>query len=538
MKQGHLFFLIFLIGCQPKLKTIFQDRNSGLACPESRSSYFKAENKKSFLNLYEQKKKKVIFTNPKIKSLLPKGFALSVLVDQECVLNSKKLSILTQELKKNILPRDFSRFSKQDTFSVQLPVEMSQATLDELVQKDLCIIGLSQESYARPASVIPNDPLFNVQSHMKTIRYQEIYEKSFSNAETKLKSQYTVAVVDTGYLADHEDLKNQWFINRVEANGLPNVDDDHNGIIDDISGANFSGKIPVANEPDSEFAMHGTHVSGFIGAETNNGLGISGIMGPNVKILPLALWPTTIYGNSTLEYTAGPMSKVAQAIRYATDMGANVINISMRGDDLSPNIEAALHYAVEHGVFVAVAAANDAKEIGVDGYNPVPAYYAKDIDGVMAVAAINSQSGLSGDMCRFSSYSPNYVEIAAPGCDLDNNTNYGGAGIMSCLNKSLDPTYGHYGFIQGTSMASPIVAGVAIYTYALLKEFAKIQNVTPALVESVIKNGSSVNPYLVGKTLGAKQIDMKSIYDYIDQTYVHVPPSHPPGGGSTPSCPD
>ena len=229
---------------------------------------------------------------------------------------------------------------------------------------------------------------------------------------------------------------------------------------------------------------HGTHVSGTIGQLTNNGIGVAG-MAFNVRIMPVKViagdWDL-IFGSPSV----GTDDVVARGIRYAVDNGANVLNLSIgRLGPPAPALRDAMTYAVSRGAFVAVAAGNDA-ETG----NRVErlAEFAPEIEGVVAVG------GIGRDRQRaFYSNTGSYVEVVAPGGDSRVGGTEG-AILQQTFDFDLVETYFRgpaqyraprfdaftFEFLQGTSMATPHVAGFA----ALLIQ----QGITaPAAIEAAMK---------------------------------------------------
>ena len=234
---------------------------------------------------------------------------------------------------------------------------------------------------------------------------------------------------------------------------------------------------------------HGTHVAGTIAQTTNNNLGYAGVA-YNAKVMPLkaclSYWDVQILrseqgvtGYAPLGSDFCPTSAVVTAIRYAADNGAKVINLSIGGTNQSPSYVDALNYAVSRGVFVAISAGNDFEDGNPTTY---PASYASTIQGAMSVGAVGRSLTRA-----FYSTSGSFVEVAAPG---GNSRDGGSSGVIwqtGILFDDYDPEviifprfdrYSDTG-LQGTSMASPHVAGVA----ALLMS----QGITsPAAVEAAI----------------------------------------------------
>ncbi|MCF6409849.1 S8 family peptidase [Pseudalkalibacillus salsuginis] len=189
----------------------------------------------------------------------------------------------------------------------------------------------------------------------------------------------------------------------------------------DLDGKVLQGYDFVDDDNDAiDENEHGTHVAGIAAANTDNGEGIAG-MAPKASILPVRVLDAD---------GSGTMDDVAQGIRYAADQGAQVINLSLGGKIGSKTLEAAVNYAWEQGSVVVAAAGNESTPLP-----SYPAYY----ENAIAVAATDENDAIA----YFSNYGL-WVDIAAPGVDIHSTIPNGG-----------------YATYSGTSMASPLVAGVA-----------------------------------------------------------------------------
>lgn len=229
-----------------------------------------------------------------------------------------------------------------------------------------------------------------------------------------------VAVIDTGVDYNHLDLKNNMWVNTAEKNGKEGVDDDENGFIDDIHGYSFFEGDSMDNNG------HGTHVAGVIGAEGNNGIGIVGV---NWEVSIMAVKFLNARGSGTLE-------GAVEAIKYALDNGAHVMNNSWGSTQKSEILKESIIKTEQAGVVFVAAAGNAGTDSDQRPY--FPATY--DVDNVISVGSINNR----GKMASFSNYGKTTVDVASPG-----------KFIFSSLPNDK------YGSFSGTSMSSPFVAGVA-----------------------------------------------------------------------------
>lgn len=235
-------------------------------------------------------------------------------------------------------------------------------------------------------------------------------------------SGVVIAIVDSGVDLDHPDLADRIFTNRGEVAGN-GVDDDGNGLIDDVHGWDL---IDGDNDPTDPSQGHGTEVAG-VAAASLNGVGIAGVA-PSATILPIRACTSSC-----------SLFNVAWAITYATDVGADVINLSLGGLATDPGpLADAVDYAHQHGVLVVAAAGNTGSDIDRSGF--VPAGLTNP--NLAAVAATDRQDRLWGD----SNFGKSSVDLAAPGVEV--------------VSSTLD-SLGGWRTGTGTSYAAPHVSAAA-----------------------------------------------------------------------------
>ncbi len=298
-----------------------------------------------------------------------------------------------------------------------------------------------------------NDPLSANSWHLNKIKTAETW------AEANSTNTSTVAVIDSGFALDHEDLTNKWAVNEQESGntnendncwtGTPepkrsnNCDDDSNGYVDDWKGWDFYyvDNLPNAgsNNPQGNGAAHGTEVSGLVGAESNNNIGIASI-GYTNKIMPLQ-----VMNDDGIGYT----SDIISAIYYAVDNGADVINMSLGSAYSDDAMKNALNYASENNVIIVAAAGNcgDSPTDGIceyidQGTITYPARY----NNVIAVGSVDQNNQKSS----FSSFGSE-LDIVAPGEGNIESTSWASGNQTSAYKSNL----------YGTSFSSPLVASLA-----------------------------------------------------------------------------
>jgi subtilisin family serine protease len=337
-----------------------------------------------------------------------------------------------------------------------------------------------EPNYIYRASGTPNDPRFNELWGMNNTGQTGGANDADIDApeawDTQTGSDSTlIAVIDTGVDYNHPDLAANIWTNPSE---IPNngIDDDHNNYIDDIRGWDF---VNDDNDP-SDDNLHGTHVAGTIGAVGNNGVGVAGVNW-SVKIMPLKF----LGGDGS-----GTLADAISAILYAANNKARVMNNSWGGGGFSQALLDAIEYADSKGALFVAAAGND----GTD--NDQSANYPSNYDApnVVAVAAIDHSGNLAvwdlgggGGGCGCQGCGN---AVGAPG------SNFGATTVdLAAPGKAILSTTPNNGYteLQGTSMATPHVAGVAGLVFSQFPEWTHLQ-VKERLLSTV-----DVSPGLQGK---------------------------------------
>ena len=273
--------------------------------------------------------------------------------------------------------------------------------------------------------ITPNDPEYGTQTEIQTLKLPEAWD--IVRGEQG-EPETVVAVVDTGTEWQHEDLIDNVWTNEDEIPGN-GIDDDNNGFIDDVHGANFLSEDPTYNDPaPMSAAVHGTHTSGIVGAVTDNGIGIAGAAW-NAEIMYInAACP-----NSTIDLCYG-----FEGIMYAAANGADIINASWNIQKFfvepATFYDQSLELATDMGALVVSSAGNQA--ISLDLFRSYPASHPR----VLSVGATEKETRRRA---HFSNYG-RMVDVFAPGESI-----------------RTTGTQNTYEFIEGTSFATPLVSGIA-----------------------------------------------------------------------------
>jgi subtilisin family serine protease len=392
--------------------------------------------------------------------------ALSLTVDFECIAE-KGLSTFLSELlqdQKHIEGMKVQSFAFE--FSDSIPFSEFQAAANQ----EPCLIGISENAIAK-TSIAINDTLAPKLAHLDTIKASNSWTGIYSTAPVA-SGEVIVATIDTGADYNHPDLAGQIWTSATGTHGYDFVNGDTDPMDDN---------------------GHGTHCAGLIAAKANNNLGVAGVAPQNVKVM--AIKALDMNGS-------GSLTNIANGIRWAADNGANVISMSLGARALSTAVQDAVAYAVGKGVVMTAAAGNDGLAITPTNVM-VPAYYAKDVSGLISVGATVAETDA---IASFSNFSTTYVEISAPGSVAGNTS----GGLLSTYPSN------RYAYMAGTSMATPLVSGSA--ALAILKIRASGQIATPTFVENILESSTRKLASLNTKFKEGRLLDIGNLAALITST--------------------
>ncbi len=340
-------------------------------------------------------------------------------------------------------------------------------------------------------AAVPNDAEYFYQPYLQKMGAEAAWDITTGN------QQVIVAVIDTGVDVNHPDLLPNIMSNSGE---IPrdNIDNDNNGYIDDQYGWDAiegSGSGVVAFAPDEVNKLginHGTIVAGIIGAVGNNALGTTGVAW-QVRLLPIRALTKDGDGSTKI---------IARAVEYALKMKADIINLSFVGEQMDSDLQSALQHAISAGVLVVVAAGNEANlNLNLNPRYPICAEISKEGPGaLLGVSAVDNNL----TRATFASYGDRCVQLSTFG-----------VGLRSTRVKYVVPgsseIYLTVGGLDGTSVASPLVAGAAALIKSVLPE-AKGKKIMEILTETgldITDQNQTLTPNALGKLL---QLD-KAVYE-------------------------
>jgi serine protease len=318
-------------------------------------------------------------------------------------------------------------------------------------------IEYAEPNYIQKSTAVPDDTYYDLQWHYPLINLPQAWDYTTGD------SNVIVAVVDTGVFLSHPDLA---------ANLIPGYDFiSSTSISNDGNGIDNNPDDPGDNLNPGYSSFHGTHVAGTIAAVSNNNSGVAGVA-HTIKVMPIRV--LGLGGGTSYDVTQG----ILYAAGLANDSGttptqsADIINLSLGGAGFSGAQQDAINAARNAGTTVIAAAGNESSN---------QPFYPAGYQGVISVSAVDFNKSLA----PYSNYG-NSIDVTAPGGDTSVDLN-GDSYVDGVLSTIADDSSGVrepvYRFYQGTSMASPHVAGVV----ALMKSIHSA--LTPDVVDSLIVAG-------------------------------------------------
>jgi len=321
--------------------------------------------------------------------------------DNQIIVNFKD-EVVADNINKFVNDNNLTKLKKlnlkdNNIYLYQLPNHKSVLEAVELFNKNE-FITWSEPNYIMKLSAKPNDPLYKDQWGNRKVNLEPGWDIIKDGRTIK------VAVIDSGIIPNHEDLS----ANIELTEGKDFIDDDSE---------------PIDESTDYS---HGTHVSGIIGAVSNNDIGIAGV-NSNVEIIPIRIFDTDGYTQTATD--------IAEAINYAAEKNVDIINMSFGGSQ-SLTMHEPIKNAYNEDIILIAAAGNDGSDV----------FYPAKFPETIAIGATDINNNIT-------SYSNTGFELdlVAPG----------GTSINGILSTNLNETNNMYIQMYGTSMSTPYVSGVA-----------------------------------------------------------------------------
>jgi serine protease len=340
--------------------------------------------------------------------------------------------------------------------------------------EDIDVVEYAERVPMNYSSYSPNDPYYNTSNLWGLFKINAANAWNYSTGSSAI----TVAVVDNAIDITHSDLSGNIWTNpgEIASNG---VDDDGNGYIDDVNGWDSGDDDNNPNPPNTSFD-HGTHVSGTVGASTDNNTGVASI-GFGISIMPVKATANSANPSSVTNGYDG--------IIYAAASGADVINMSWGGYGYSTTGQNVINYAHNQGCVIVAAAGND---------DVTTSHYPSSYNYVISVAS----SASSDQKSSFSNYGSD-IDVTAPGSSIYSTMPGGG-----------------YAYKSGTSMASPLVAGLCGLMLSLNPALTS-SDIETCLVNTCV-NIDTQNPSYINQ-LGGGRIDAAAAMSCVSATLSYAP---------------
>ncbi|MBQ3554699.1 MAG: S8 family serine peptidase [Bacteroidales bacterium] len=359
------------------------------------------------------------------------------------------------------------KFDESKAESVMKAVEeVEELTEIEYAEPNYILYALSSGSEITDCEHYESEPLFKEQWAFNAINLKNVWTKKKITDKRPV-----IAILDTGVDTEHPDLAENIWTNEREANGQEDADDDANGFKDDLHGWDFVNQTSRLGD----WNGHGTHVAGIAAAAGKNGIGITGA-NPDALIMPV----TVMQSDGT-----GDVATIIKGIDYAAANGADIINMSIGTYGYSLAMEQALGRAYATAVLVA-AAGNDC--LPMQGKCPVCTMQGMPMFPAAFTFVLGVESSnRDGSRASFSNYDFDGPTLSTFGEDQLYNYELRAPGVAI---MSTFPG-GKYKALNGTSMASPLVAG-AISRLLQCKEYTSKEVLFGDLIHARKKSSNNI----------------------------------------------
>jgi len=423
--------------------------------------------------------------------------SLDAILDDYQVTSARAVFNDTERPDKSSGVADFTRF-----YELKFPEDVDlNAFIKDLMSNPN--VRLAEPVWALPLEIDPNDPNWTNQYWVSSLNMNL---RGAWDLETG-SDQIIIGLVDSGVGYRHPDLEDNIWVNPGEdldgdgvvydPDDLNGVDDDGNGVVDDLIGydffTGFSGISPHPQEDGSgadtdpiDFSGHGTHCAGIAAASTNNNINVAGMAGGwygghrsfgGIRIMCLRVGGTATDGNGYVN-----SNNCGTAIQYAARNGAKIVSCSW-GSSSTATMQAAMTLCDSAGVTVTHAAGNDNCNCpDYMDFDPPSGTF-----DVLSVASVNSADIKAGS----SNYGV-WVDVSAFGEGIVSTYTFGASHTNTVANLS------------GTSMAAPMVAGLAGLIRSAMPSLTKLQ--VDSLIENTADDIYAVNPSY-DQLLGSGRID-------------------------------
>ncbi|PHJ24534.1 subtilisin sub1 [Cystoisospora suis] len=334
------------------------------------------------------------------------------------------------------LDGDVEKLPEAGVSIVELPMSVTAEQLTNFLERLKDSGAFLEPDSVAMGQELPTltDPLYSELWGVKALQL----EGAWSLLQGAKTVRPVVCIIDTGVDYLHPDIKDNILVNEQELHGQPGVDDDGNGVIDDIYGADFS----AGDGDPMDDHSHGTHVAGTIGAAANNNEGIVGV-----------IWKPHLVPCKFLDANnKGRYSGAIRCINYCLQRGATVLNHSWAGGSRSESLYQAFLNAEKAGVFHIIAAGNQGVNLDEPANVMYPPAFSLELPSCLTVANLKWTVTRKGqqtlELAQTSNYGAKTVQVGAPG-----------SWIQSTIPRTGDeaPDYGEK---SGTSMAAPHITGL------------------------------------------------------------------------------